>query len=348
MSILFVNTLFGPHIEGHINLERTVLHTLNKIYDVFVAAPYGRYLPDTFGDKYIRYNEIAFKGKRTSYYINVLTNQWRMKKIIVEYGISQVIIASSDIYCLWLYFFLKHPAVKYYVLHHGEIDQIDNNWLRKKLFNRTKNKVSHIVLESHIKEYLIKDLFISTEKVILLPNPVSQEGMNYSETKDIDCLAISNSNDERIISEIIKYEKETGIFANMGKRVILRSTKQTFDDGYLKVFSGFLEKNDYESLLLKTKCIYLPFPNSYKYRSSGTFVDAVSKKIKVIGSKIPIFIYNEKEYPSICKTVDGFEELLTIIKSRWIDSPSDTEFALFCSQRKGDTFAQELIESLGM
>lgn len=186
-----------------------------------------------------------------------------------------------------------------FVVHNNNIDTITKRIYRRCFFYMFSNNVHHVVLADFIKRFLVNKLNIRETNVLTLPTPYSPLINSINEIKDIDCLGISNGNDESFIAHLIEEERKTNVFKKKGLHVVLKSKSHCYDDDYLSIIKGFIPRKQYDNYVARAKVMLIPFPITYKYRMSGTFVDALSHKIPVIATPIMMIKEAMKAYPSV-------------------------------------------------
>lgn len=199
--------------------------------------------------------------------------------------------------------FFKNPE-RLFLMHHNNLDAVANNGIKKRLFTAYVGKVRHIVQCRFIAEYLKKQYGVDEKRVLIWPHPlngIEKEYLAECSKKALDCVGISNSNDENIIASIICQEEKTHRIKENALHIVLRSREQEYDNGYLKVIRGFLPKEEYDAYIARGKCIFLPFPLDFKNRMSGTLIDAFSNQKPVIGTSFELIKASVKAYPHITK-----------------------------------------------
>ena len=226
------------------------------------------------------------------------------------------------------------------MIQNNNLDGANSSKVKGILFKSYSNKINHVVLEKFIGEYLHKTLDIPQDQVFLLPHPLNSNDDHTS--KEYDCVGISNSNDDEWIEEIIRIEKEKHPIENNRRRVILRSKKHAFDDGWLTVINGWMSDSDYNNYINKAKSIFLPFPSSFQYRMSGSVVDAFSNHTAVIGSPIPLFIFYSKEYDGICHIANSPVEFIETVISGNLSLNNDNEFLKFVERHSNNVVNDSL------
>ncbi|NLJ89014.1 MAG: hypothetical protein GX327_09650 [Epulopiscium sp.] len=235
----------------------------------------------------------------------MLVSAFESKKI--DYDFIVVSSFETIMFVIGRYFFKKDDKI--ILFHHFNTDEL-NNKIKAWFFRRYMNKVTHIVFAEFIKDYLINNFDINPKKIFVMPHHMNIIDENTTMKKEFDCVGLSNSNDEEIISEILQKEKQEKVFKKMGCKVVLKSKIHEFDDGYLKIVKGYLEKEVFDNYINNTQSIYMPFPSSFQYRMSGTLIDALSNGKIVYGSDIPVMRYYSKRHPNICKVVDNADSFI--------------------------------------
>lgn len=348
MKILYVN--FLHNMWGHKRLDESLIEYLATFAQVTVISPTDWYenIPSNVRMIYFEPTSIFKNNHGIEYHYLSLKMMRFAAKLDQKEHFDYIFAASFNTYvvALGLHFFRNKKRI--YIMHHHNTDSLD----RKKLnffFKSYVNKVKHIVFEEFIANYLIEKYKLSNNNVLVLPHPLYYNRCE-NVSKEFSCVGISNHNDEELISNIISIEKESGILKKNNCSVILKSESQTFDDGYLKVITGYLETDKYNYYINGAFSLFIPFPKSYVYRMSGTLMDALSNNIILIGSDIPLVNVYASKYPHLCcviKNVDEFfNRILSIKKYNSIAVQEEfEEFTMEHSrQRIVDKLKNEFIE----
>jgi hypothetical protein len=148
--------------------------------------------------------------------------------------------------------------------------------------------------------------------------------------KEYQCVGLSSSNDENIIESIIRKEEKENLLKQMKIKVVLKSKEFEYDNGYLKVVKGYLEKEVYSDFIDNAQSIYMPFPNRFQFRMSGTLIDALTNNKIVYGSDIPVMRQYSIKYPSICKVVNDENAFIeTLLSNNDNNKKLEDEFDKF-------------------
>ncbi len=193
---------------------------------------------------------------------------------------------------------------KLILLHNINVDELENSKIKRLLFSIYKKKIGHLVLSGFMAKRLIDHYNINPNQVSVLVHPMNL--VHNGGPLFYDCVGLSNSNDDNMIHQIIEREKKEGIAKKLGLHIVLKSTKEEFDDENLKVITGFIDQNSYDGYISGAKSLFMPFPSYFRYRMSGTLVDALSNEKPVITSRIKLTEEVKKAYPkSICMYEGG-------------------------------------------
>lgn len=326
MKILYMNLLYNN--SGQRRMDENIIGELVKIAEVYVVCPRGWYEHVIDGVNYIYYSpDTIIQNNRVKNYINSLKNIYfanRLSKRHFDY----YLFASYETIVFSIWNLLNSEILpRSYVIHNNNIDGINEKIVKRMFFYTYARKINHIVLEDFIGEYLKQEYHLNEDSVYLLPHPLNSNNCNNN--KIYDCVGISNSNDDDLVNNIICFEIKTSFFKKNGCKVLLRSKEYSFDNGFLSVIKGWLSDDDYYGYINAAKCVFLPFPESFKYRMSGSVVDAFSNHTVVFGSNIPLFIYYSNIYSDICKVVCSSEELCNAVIELKNINIKESSFDLF-------------------
>jgi hypothetical protein len=317
LKILYVN--FIHNLWGHKRLDEKLIKYLATFAEVTVISPRDWYKDLPSKINIITYNPKTYLSKKIDskhfYSIKIMNFAARIKK---KEKFDYIFAASFDTYAFAIGRFFFNNQNNLYIMHHNNTDSLYRN--KVDIFFKSYVKdVNHVVFEKFISDYLAKKYRIKKDNILTLPHPLYKNNCNNNKKK-IDCVGISNSNDENWINEIINLEKKNEILKRHGLSVVLRSESKTYDNGNLKVINGYLKKTKYNYYINNTNKIFLPFPKTFKYRMSGSLMDALSNNKIVLGSDIPLIKRYSQQYPKICYTVknpkDFFEQIKNIKVSK--------------------------------
>ncbi len=328
MKILYLDFLCP---KGHLNLDINQINRLSNIGDIYVVSQKGRYKQLPSNVKNIEKKSIEIKPGRIKNRISslkiMLISAIESRKINHDY----IIVSSFEtmVFAIGRYLFKRKDKI--ILFHHFNTDELSIK--TKAFFFRTyMNKVRHVVFSEFIKDHLVKEFGIEPSIIFVLPHHMNKILITNNNKKEYLCVGLSNSNDEKLIENIIHKEEKNELFKHMKIKVVLKSKEFEFDNGYLKVVNGYLEKEVYDNFIDKAQSMYMPFPANFQFRMSGTLIDALTNCKIVYGSDIPVMRHYSKNYPNICKIVnneDDFIEILLLNENKTNYIKQEEEFKKF-------------------
>lgn len=303
--------------KSHLRLDVNQINCLSNIGDVYVLSPKGRYRNFPSNVHLTEKKSIIPKRGKFATRICSLWTMLISASFCHRLKPDYVFVSSYETIVFALGRVLFGGRYKIVLLHHMNIDELTSR-VKRFFFKSYMNKVEHVVFLAPIKEYLVETFGIRAEQIHVLPHHNLRNSSVHSSVeskKKYTCVGLSNSNDEKMIEDIINLEKISGRFKENNCRVILKSKVIEFDDGYLKVIRGFLENDVFQEYLSNTQCVYIPFSPTYRYRMSGTLIDAFSNDKIVCGSDILCIEEYSKRYPSICDIITDAGQFCEFVSS---------------------------------
>lgn len=335
MKMLFCEFLYP---KTHTRSNRFYIDCLNQVVDeLHVMEPLNFYGKLEKNIKIHIIKDLQSKEGKLSFRFNAIRYICRAIRIVKKNQIDTIIVASCD-YITFLMFYLFCSKKKICLIHHAEIDALETNVVKRVLFSLYKNKIIHIVFEDFIKEYLNNSFLVPKSQIIVMPHSLNENNCIDKSCMEYKMVGLSSSNDEKIIQKIVQFEINTNYFKNKKSKIILKSKKIEFDDGYLKVTKEYLSNIDYNTYISSAEYILIPFSSDFKYRESGTLMDALSNNKKVIASDIMLIREYKKKYPDICFVYYSLEDIITILsvddKSKLIEKTEFEKFRSLHSKKK--------------
>lgn len=312
MNLLFCELLYP---QSHARSNAFYINCLSELKcNLFVMSPPKLYGENIDNVTYINIEDFPIKKGKISYRVRALKYINMILRTVQKNKIDKIILASGDYIVLPFLCMRLGKNIELFLIHHAELDSLEASRIKKIIFGLYKNKIHHLVFEPYIKEFLGKGLGVRKELIWVMPHSLN---LNYVNLRDndqcIDLVGLSNSNSEVIINNFIQEELKNSFFKNRNIRVLLKSRFREFDDGYLRVTTKYLSDAEYELNVMRAKYIFIPFPQNFKYRESGTLMDALSNKKYVIGSDIKLMKYYKSIYPGICFVFKNFYDILQIL-----------------------------------
>lgn len=328
MKILFVNFLHD--VWGHKRLDKNIIENLSTFADVTVISSIDWYskLPSNVKVVHYTLKSKEKKDSRKVYHYSIEIMKFAAK-IDQDEKFDYIFVATFHTYVQALASYLFKKPERIYAMHHYNTDTLERT-KPNFFFKLYANKVNHIVFENFMGDYLVRKYEICNERILVLPHPLYKNKIENMSLK-YTCVGISNSNDENLIEDIINIEREHQILSKNEIYVVLRSKNKEFDNGYLKVITGYLEQSEYDYYINRAKSIFMPFPKNFKYRMSGTLMDALSNGKILLGTDVPLLNVYKEKYPHICNIVKSSNEFIDeVIKIHDFNSDIiQQEFILF-------------------
>jgi hypothetical protein len=308
VKILFMEA--RENLFGHVRINEWIINVLSKLGKVHIVFPRGwiKDIPDNVIIHEYETKKYPIK-ENAAQILKSLDCLRYAKKIDEKEHFDCIIFAAYNVYAMtigrWMF---KESKSRLFLIHHNILDQLELSSIKRFLFGTYEKSVNHIFIEKFIAGKFLEMRKIDRAQIYYFSHPLNK--IDRDIVNDIDYLGISNSNDEDWVKYLIEEEEKSGKFRNEKIKIILRSTKYEFDNDFLTVFKGRLEDSEYYEMILRSRCILVPFPEDFKYRVSGSVVDAFSNHKRVLGSSIPIIVEYHKLYPGICKIGVAIDDII--------------------------------------
>ena len=313
MKILFFDSLFP---RGHININSNYINLLQSKIEMFICARKG-WFECNVNVKYVDANWFypsEVKCSNFIYRLRVFLNCIKLRKIIEEVKPDIVYVASYDIVSFFLAFpFLYFCRNKIILQEHNNVDQLDNR-VKSLLYSFYKNKLNHFVLEDYIKERLIQ-LNVKGHLIHVVPHPLPKAADFEQDTERL-IVGLSNSNDEGIVSNVFKEYQNTNFLKDLKYKLVIKAKKLSYNDEYLKIFNGWITKEEYTNYSKNSSFYIIPFSTKgYSYRVSAVLLEAISNGKFILASNFLLAKFYANKYPGICQIFDEPSEIPFLIKS---------------------------------
>lgn len=236
----------------------------------------------------------------------------KVEKLDKQYNYTAIVAAHLDIFAFVLFRKKSLLVDKLFVIEHMPSAYL-NKYVRK-VFNITKNKVTHLVMERAALKFYEEEYGVRKDKLRYLPHPYNEIQIDKNE-KEYEIVGISNSNSPAFIDRLIEMEKKEKFFQKNKIKALFRTTSEIFDDGWLKIIKGCLGLSfeEYYSYILNADLLIAPFDVDFGARTSGTIIDGLSNGVPVIGSSFTTMIQYSNEYPNACKVFSSLNDMCDLI-----------------------------------
>lgn len=324
LKILYADSL-NP--SGHKNFNVAYINLLAEVVDVTLYCPqnwYQNYILDERVRIYDNQLDPINSKSRFIIYLFYIFNLYKIAQLCNHNKYDIIFISSFDTVSFLFGFLFFNNKKNIYLFHHNNIDGL-NNKIKRLFFNKYSRYVKHIVFEDFIKQRLIELSNISADIVYVIPHPITKIFDNNEHKDGFGCIAISNSNNELLLQDIIEAQKKNRFLEQINMKMLIKTKYIQYDDGYLKTISGFISVSEYDSYFAQCKIFYMPFPSTFQYRISGTLIDALSNGKLVIGTDIPILRQYSLRYPEICIIASSVEEFVSLLANlKYVQNNNDT------------------------
>ena len=311
MKILFFDSLFP---RGHISINSRYINLLRNNNEIVICSKSGRF-ECIDGLEYVdanwyypNENEI----KSSFYRWGIFKNCFKLAKVIEEIKPDIVYIASYDIISFFFALPFLFPYRNIIVLQeHNNIDQLENK-IKNIVYSFYKNHFHHFVLEEYIRERLIR-LNVQPHLVHVIPHPLPQ-AVKIGQSGENLIIGLSNSNDENIINNLFIKFQNSPLLQKLQYKIVVKAKNINYADKNLKIFKGWITKDEYMNYCGQSNYYIIPFSKSYSYRVSAVFLEAVSNGKYILASRFALADYYSKKYPGLCQIFDDVGEIPTLIE----------------------------------
>lgn len=297
MKILVVDPICP---RGHINFNRIHINALNQIEDNIDYI-----FKDDFGETLgLNSNNIVLKLRDRNYKsISRILNKSilnRLKSIKHYLQIRQHLNKNKYDAIIFLSFDeILIPIIgnqkNLYLINHTNVSGVADSKLKKIIYTRYSKHATQIVFERDSYEYL--DSLRIKNKIIVphgLIEPFTIDNLN-EEDDDIDGFKhvifspSRGSIDENLLNNLITNNEFIKYLESNEILFILRSQNITSNHKNIRVLTGHLSDELYERLFCKASLIFVPYTQSFKFRTSGVIMEGITNNKLMLIRDIPAF-----------------------------------------------------------
>lgn len=334
MKILFLD-LFQT--SSHDNLNKHFIKCLNQEHEVFLLCRERLYTKDSNVYTSSKF-PVNFKNSR----LNSIYYMFRYF-MIKNRDFDLIFIPTFDTITFALFSFFCTKQI--YVVHHLNVDELTNP-IKRKIFNLYKDKINHLVFDNSFKT-ILKEKYKVKSKIYKIVHPGSKFPFKTKDkvsNHNKVCVALSQSNDDRIISNLIDYNERNNFLTKNNIEFIVRSKVISYNKNNFIVYNHNLTEVEYNELLNNSYLTLLLHPKDFNYRFSGVILDSLFNKKVVISNDFHTARLFNKKYPSICKIAKTTEEFFTNIQSFNDCHKIELEFNLVNQEFSFDKFNHGLLK----
>ena len=201
-----------------------------------------------------------------------------------------ILFSYYDEICL---FFVKYPLFTY-LINHINVSGLPFSRIKRFFYRCVSQRYKQIVLDAEV--YLHS---LGVDNVEVVAHGLVKPFYNKSATsvydqkfKGYSKIIFSpslTSVDEHVLAFLIADSAFLDYLASNNVLFVLRSQVLKSTCGYIHIIRDVMEKEDYECLFLKSDVIFLPYPRSFQYRTSGVLLEALSNHKKALVSDTSYF-----------------------------------------------------------
>ena len=308
--------------KQHIRFNTANFEELRKIANLYIVncEDYYSKFAKKYNNVFLFESGITWPKKELNSIngrLNVLNNMKlnsRFFKHFKDVKFEAVIIMGFEIITFSLYKRYLPKGIPIYIFQHQQLDELENG-IKRMFFNTFKNKVHHIVLEEPYKTYMEKELGVKNVHVVHYVSYVSGERDIKKNSTGNLLLAISGHNDENLVAQIIKAQKEKNFLDKLGLKMYVRSSENNYEDKSLFVGYEYLSAEQYDGKFKEASTILAIIPSYFHHRLSGPVLDAITTGKKVLCSNKYIYDTYVDIAPSMFSYFSNVEELIKILEN---------------------------------
>lgn len=345
MKLLIVDDF----LFGHKKLNNKIINVLKEKYDLIIMN-YNNYYDNYYNDEKIQIIEMPKRmpgfRRQPLKYISIIYNYIYLCYVIKKLKIKFDVMLFLHINNLGISYinnvFKKNRII---VFDHDTVDAIKNKYELRR-FNKYKNSVSHIVFDDFIKEGMIEKYGVNKELIYVLVHPLKDINIiiNKHSNSNKQKLIISTGweSDELLIQDIFLNLKDSSLLQQNNIKLVIRSSKISYADEHLEIFTGVLSDQEYLNLYKKADAVLLPYEKSYGMRYSGSALDTLENGKILIGRDIPLMKSFRSKYPNNCFVFDDFKDMIEIINNIKFNCHEE-EHTKFLKNHSNEKFIESLL-----
>ncbi len=297
MKILFIDPICP---EGHKNFNRIHINALKNQYGEVDCVFEDGYLADEFKTIY-SFPEIFMPNNGLTNRIKIYRN-WRAIAKHVDFSKYDAVIVSY--YDEITFGFLKLPK-NCYLINHNNLSGVESSSLKRLLYKSISKGCTQIVMDKLSHEYL-ESIGIPKIKTIAhgLPAPFAinedWDSSYQADIKDFSHIIFSpsaGSTDVEFIYSLTSNQDFIELLKSTDTKLIIKVSADSsiphISSPYFQFIKERLSTDDYRQLFLRSSIILIPYPETFKYRSSGVFMESIANHKNFLVSAIPAFTIYE-------------------------------------------------------
>ena len=211
-----------------------------------------------------------------------------IKKRIDECKWDAIILTSYEVLSLSLY----RPFKKIMIVNHNNINDVENNLIKRTFFKLLPKNYKHIVFNGYIADKVEK---MTNIRPIIIPHGLPKVKFNVSRSilEEVLCKRKSflfspskNSTEASLLEEFCNSVQFNNYLAENGLTMIIRrkiKVENRFLNNY-HVIDRYLSNDEYYTLMTNSLACIICYGDSFKYRVSGTLFECMTLNIPALVS----------------------------------------------------------------
>ncbi|BAK43916.1 hypothetical protein EGYY_07190 [Eggerthella sp. YY7918] len=143
-----------------------------------------------------------------------------------------------------------------------------------------------------------------------------------------DAISLSGNSDPDLVRDFISYEKKTNTLRKAGFKVYIKGSP-AFDNGHLVVSPNRLSDQEYDHMFTSAQVSISLMGSYFRFRVSGSLLDAVEHNCRIVASKYPMAIEFSKTYPHLVSCFDdvpqAFNQIIRAVSSNCMSDDMDCD-----------------------
>lgn len=298
--------------EAHRPINTMILYSIARYAQVTVVSINGYY--DIDKEKFKKENisciDVLVKERsgRIGTRLFCMELQNKTQRLLTHGDYDCVLCMSYETTCLPLSnkLYSEIPTI---LCEHSNLDDLQNRFKRA-IAKELIKKCYHLVFEDAFKQWMIEELRINSEKIYVVPHPITLEHDDVKANTIYDCIGLCHANDDHILNDIVGNCKK---YEDSGLKVVFRSNKVKSSSDSIIIINKYLSREQYRSFYRDTKHVFVATPENYKNRLSASIYDAISyDKVAYTTNKTLSKLY-ENRYPGVCVYISSENELYNLL-----------------------------------
>lgn len=228
------------------------------------------------------------------------------------------------------------PEKNRVIIHHNDVDLLFKEERDLRQFNKVKERFYHVFLADYISVMFSQQAVVDKKYIFTVHQPLVFDPKPKQVNKESLLVGLGNSMDEKFIKDIVSLDT-TEVIRN---KLILRSRTKEYIGTNIRVFTGFLPRDKYESLYDRAKVSVVFYPESYRYRYSGVIDDSLALGLVVYCNDTLCGRYFANQYPGSVKIVKNVRDLWNLMHEKLPIKPKQEDI-LFRNRHSIDFVAKQ-------